>query len=411
MSPSPINIEVLPIELIEELSRHIEPADLLAWRLVCRQFNVLSTKAFGKAHISIRRHAFSTRDLEKLIEIAKHPTFGSFVRHVEISAQIMQRMGLTLLVREAQREPMYAPLVGTYDTIASDQEALLRGEVFPLLHAAFKSLKEQKVSEIRLGVAHEMPDQGFTASMWKPLTQEAIDSIEPYRVLRDLNVQITRMLVKAAHGAGLKVAQLDIVEHGVLAGDVYGMDDEAYCNIRCLNVEVVERYRGHLREESVQRLAEFFSNAKAIEVLRVSQKKDRHHPESAIFPGLMESATVQPLREIELQGLFVDSQDLVKWLARFKSTLRSLSISDIELGENEPDEGNVHAHNAFNEQWTVLVQWMLDNLDLEYLHLGGLVPNPINDEKAHAEATFLDGPAVKQGLREFLSFVTNKDEY
>ena len=359
----------LPPELLQALSENIEPSDLLAWRLTCKQLWITSTRAFGRTHFTNRRHAFSSHDLGQLVEITKHAVWGPYVRTVEVSAQIIQRMGLVLLAeRIAKREPgIHDDEIAMYSHILEDQTELLEGgKAAELLTRAFNNLRQHSQSKIELAIAQDMAYKGFSASAWKPHTQEEVDSIEPYLCLQDRSIFITRTMLVAASEARLEVANVFIHERGILLDSFVNTPKAAMSNLRGLKIQTVKR---PLRPQTIASLAYLFSHAEKLEVFELHETMI---PEasSSVLLNLMCHWNKQPLREMRIDGLFVTPEDLLKWLSCCKGTLRVLHIHHLLLESSDP----TLSEGAWMNSWIEVLEWIMENLVLTTLHLDGAIP-------------------------------------
>lgn len=77
----------LPRELLLEIAEFIDPKDLRAVRLVCKDFCTAAIKPFALTFFTKRVHSICPRSFEALADMAVHETFGPYIDTVIIQAE------------------------------------------------------------------------------------------------------------------------------------------------------------------------------------------------------------------------------------------------------------------------------------------------------------------------------------
>ena len=80
-------LQSLPMELLEAVSKNLEPAQLLAVRLVSKELNMRSLHLVGPAHFSTVSTDLSFSSMNQLETLATESPFGPYVRTLHIATR------------------------------------------------------------------------------------------------------------------------------------------------------------------------------------------------------------------------------------------------------------------------------------------------------------------------------------
>lgn len=129
-------IRDLPSELLLEIAESIDPKDLRAARLVCKDFCTAVVKPFAQTSLNKRAYSICPQGLEVLADITAHELFGRYIDTVIIQAEIVGDR--KQMVRHNRSGPQF------FVKRALDEQ-------LPLLEQAFRSLQKHR-NHLTIGV-------------------------------------------------------------------------------------------------------------------------------------------------------------------------------------------------------------------------------------------------------------------
>lgn len=418
----------LPLELLKEMSEFIKPADLLAWRLVCKTFNINSIKAFGKAHIETRRHIFTSQSLQVLINVTAHPVWARFVRNIEIGATLVTPTPVSLGLMSSPSSPGCTPEQSwreKYESIVADQADLLDKKGVNLFSKAFVNLNLCTPGGIHLVIYRDVspvPQQQYEEEpnefeYFVRASYQTYRDLEGISLMQQLHGHVLHIMLSAAAKVSFLPCGIKLLDYRnplnrgprvvlPLRHREWAVSAAVLSNLKQLEIKIGVSF-GPLDVEIVPLLGCLIQRAPALESLHL----DGLSPHCMdLSQSLSQRAQAQlPLHTLRVDNTTLQGEELISTLDDYKATLRQLTISNVLALHWD--------HFSDYKSWLSIFKWMLRHLELEGLSLSPLYRRAYNDYEdldsimieVEKEERFNSHEDVNQGLVEIIARLSAAD--
>ncbi|KAF1343562.1 hypothetical protein BDV97DRAFT_403413 [Delphinella strobiligena] len=373
---------ILPNEISKIVADYLDKDDLPAFRLSSKSHCANASEAFVREYFTEIPVFMSLRSLDMLIQICKHPLFGSYVRRITFASQVLADRGLESARNKLHgaREDTKAEVLQTvmkYADSQNEQSALdytKRG--LQLLSLALEHLRSHG-NLISLGMRDVVGSPRFPGST---LGSKTFCSFIKYDAWEARRTAVLGLLFDAAVSSGCAVAGLSLNMETLSEGDrdyerrtydigiieLRGYDlsklSSVCTRLRFLELRLDKRQNNSWTEDTLGLLIRKCPNLEEAFLTVHDNNADEdtptylyHHYAFIHCLGLLRSTHLNTLR---LHGLPFHEQGIISCLNYHKGTLHTLEIKESLVG--------------VYSRWSNIFNWILENLELDKLEVAEL---------------------------------------
>ncbi|KAF2146662.1 uncharacterized protein K452DRAFT_282837 [Aplosporella prunicola CBS 121167] len=337
------NLPDLPVELINDIVRRIDPTSFFSLRLVCRELTAKSFDTFSERYFRTREHFISDYSLDALVDISRHGLLGPAVETLIIDTDPFQ---------ECLHLP--APLPASPgDFVSEHEEALLQfvedqdfrratGKDAILLALALGNLRNCKNIEIGDYKSFWISKHRKTWGVMKTSRQLGlcgVFEIGSNRSTHDALSYVFLAILSAAeashaiiHRLSMHLSAANWMRFETLLFPVRVLDRlrSVTSNLKVLDVSVALPQDGILLEE-YEGWASLFSAASNLEELhiRTADAKIEHFENT--FGRYFLQEYWNRLKIFQLRGCMLSGSVLLAFLLKHRRTLEHLQLAFIDF--------------------------------------------------------------------------------
>ncbi|KAF1998534.1 hypothetical protein P154DRAFT_524001 [Amniculicola lignicola CBS 123094] len=398
----------LPVELLAHMvATYLTTKDLGALRLTCKGLERVLFDPFGLEFFTKKQFMLTTPSLQTLIDISNHGGLSKFLKHVIIGLE--------------EFHTLFPPSFGganekfhRYCEAQADQVSLIHtGGDREMLAEAFRNLPNLETIEIRDYSATGRVREGSPSARWRSyglttIQQETGISIQASSDNKWINT-VTRtfpMLIMAAADAGVRPKNLQaFLRHGPnLTESSFYLPDRLKAKIDpvldglqslLLTVSVSNGYlpnglhgANFGSSTSIGSLAKFLARTPNLVQLRLNSDTTSNTSNLLEWLGTPDSSTPSPtlvepysfippiafaqLQRLDLGMTSTQLEPLLKLIAKFASTLRTLSLWKVDLtyqfGGSIPQTDLEHRPSPWNRLLSSIMR--IPHVGINHLMLG-----------------------------------------
>lgn len=425
-------MDPFPRELLHEIVKFSSQADLAAWRSVDRDLRDFVTPIFGKTFFERRYHVMSLYGLQMLVRISNHGTWGPFVRTIGLGAYRFTEEGVHVYKRTleglAEKKRLDAAAgsgeegwsLSTSMTTTEDWSDDYKIQVYrrnmyeqrellnapELLELVFKNLKRLGHT-IEVTAYQDFEDDWpiFGAALFYDGIRDLLHSDWPGEAnesyIDDMDYQSTLvLLLEAAYKAECKVDVRfrftdrdtsrfieEICDRARLAeyvSNVHSLYAEPQLGLPDLD------NRDHIWYKFL------LGHTSHLERLELDLDLGNNHDwndhywlsgadedDAIVTSGwISQPLSTTCLQHVSLKGLHgTNPTAIIEFLGKHKSTLRTLTLANSRLGNDDEDDESTSLPPSFGPRrwdntaaWNDLCIWINQNLKLDSIRLDNTRP-------------------------------------
>lgn len=358
-------MDKLPEELLDEISRYVEPTDLLALRQVSRAISSATDKRFLDTFFTSRVHLYTLHGVQALADIAKEPRL---IRRIQRVTLIFVQPNTASGTNRGL--PMKRWNKQNYALHRDDLHIKLLNKFFNAVTAGtYSTTFETTITSVDSAHAYG------TATITKFLGLRHLIA-NPTDLRKPINFMIPLL-------AGIKASMpstLRILPDGLLQPEAFDfkrpLDKQLtfFSRLQVLEVHHGPVYYEISYEEQIPTLKRGFltllHNAINLQVLVISGyggwMSSRNHDGSLFRSFAKHIPSQAPLRQLELSWFDVCEQDVIQLLQRKCQTVRHLSLREFTLAKHETWDGILSAmEERLNLEKLELAELRCDNEEFE----------------------------------------------
>ncbi|KAL2268962.1 hypothetical protein VTJ83DRAFT_3808 [Remersonia thermophila] len=379
----------LPLEILLRITHHISTVDLGNVRLTCRALERATFSFFSHEFFRKKQFMVSTFSLQALLDISKHPTLSPCLKHLILSTDRPEAIGMWGLNGQPMTEEESAQLELA---LADQMQLMTTGRLRDLLTEVFTNLKHLETVDIR---DFDSPSRRRDRTQWRSYGARTLEAAARTTVRSRAWIindpypsQVFTATTAALAAAQARPRSIEVLERNRGGNGPFALQDAAFFipghidssmasllgSLQSLHLSV----SFHTRREPFM-IQKFLALATNVTWLRLNFHCPQiTHPECVISwlgqdpdcsqarPFETPSPKLPMLERLDLGDATLSYKSVLRCLAKFAPTLKSVYLRRICF----QDDDNINRDEPINP-WDSFLKAIprTSNLDLKVLDI------------------------------------------